>query len=432
VAKKWVKLEKSQRQEREEELEQDRPELDFTDHAANPVPDLEDKRYFGPSWDKADLKSGDHHRAAPKPERARFLNLLPLEKRGFTRYRQPTPGWAGRQEDEWPPFILRALAEVRQRNSPPPLVRQEGDERSSAAAMFNLIRRCEGLLPVEYRRRPAWLGYPTANLWLQLERSRLYYRSGRWLKPSEKLELKRMPKLKRVKINPLLTNEYLYGEPALKPGSSKRWSKRSVELRWSPPSQGIFLAAWEAKQREWKFDPVMTGWPEIKGSPHRVDAVTHNSKRKHDECLWWTRYYRATGGEIQICPPEKTAAQLQRRKVGRPPIGERAMTDAEYKRRSRAKQTLLPRERPEPGAVVPSTPFGPAVPGTSLILEIESMVSNFLEFELAEKYHQYLGEVLDRLAAAPASYILSREEFTIVAAAGVLGRRLLKPAAEFH
>jgi len=65
-------------------------------------------------------------------------------------------------------------------------------------------------------------------------------------------------------------------------------------------------------------------------------------------------------------------------------------------------------------------------------LEIEQMVSNFLEFELAEKYHQYLGEILDRLAAAPPSYMLSREEFTIVAAAGVLGRRLLKPAAEFH
>jgi len=77
-------------------------------------------------------------------------------------------------------------------------------------------------------------------------------------------------------------------------------------------------------------------------------------------------------------------------------------------------------------------PLGHAAPGISLTLEIEHMVSNFLEFELAEKYHQYLGEILDRLAAAPPSYMLSREEFTIVAAAGVLGRRLLKPAAEFH
>ena len=121
------------------------------------------------------------------------------------------------------------------------------------------------------------------------------------------------------------------------------------------------------------------------------------------------------------------------RNRGRPPIGESAMTAAERKRRSRNQKAKasLPRGRNEPSTAVPM-PLGPAVPGPSLILEIEHMVSKFLEFELAEKYHQYLGEVLDRLAAAPPSYILSREEFTIVAAAGVLGRRLLKPAAEFH
>jgi hypothetical protein len=407
--------------------------LDFTDYKPDPV--LQDEHFGGFTKDKIDGKSGDHREQTPKPERAKVLRTLPPEQRGFDRYRQPDPGWAGRQEDEWPPFVLRALAEIRQRNSPPPLSRQEDDdERPRAAAMFNLIRRCEKLLPVEYRRRPAWPGFPTALLWLQLERARLYYRTGRWLTPSEKLELKRMPKLKRLKANPLLTNQYLYGEPALKPGTSKRWSKQSVGLRWSPPSGGISLAAWEAKQREWKFDPVMTVWPEIKGPPHRQDAVTHNNKHKQDECLWWTLYYRAISGEIQICPPEKTTAQLLKRKVGRPLIGERPMTDAEYKRRSRAKQkakALPPQERNEPGAVVPM-PLGHAALGTSLILEIEQMVSKFLEFELAEKYHQYLGEVLDRLAAAPPSYILSREEFTIVAAAGVLGRRLLKPAAEFH
>jgi hypothetical protein len=147
-----------------------------------------------------------------------------------------------------------------------------------------------------------------------------------------------------------------------------------------------------------------------------------------------TLKFLAAGGTIQRCPAETTMKQ-SRVRMGRPPIGEHAMPDDERQRRSRANRkakTCPPQARNEPGTVVPSTPFGPAVPGPSLILEIEQMISNLLEFELAEKYHQYLGEVLDRLAAAPASYILSREEFTIVAAAGVLGRRLLKPAAEFH
>jgi len=137
------------------------------------------------------------------------------------------------------------------------------------------------------------------------------------------------------------------------------------------------------------------------------------------------------GFEVPL--PLLSSLLRERRKPRRKPIGEVAMTGAQrrIKHYYAHKPTLLPRERNAPGAVVP-VPLGHAAPGISLTLEIEHMVSNFLEFELAEKYHQYLGEILDRLAAAPPSYMLSREEFTIVAAAGVLGRRLLKPAAEFH
>jgi hypothetical protein len=51
--------------------------------------------------------------------------------------------------------------------------------------------------------------------------------------------------------------------------------------------------------------------------------------------------YLARGGEIAICPPETTTAQLNKRKtktkMGRPLIGKRPMTAAERKRRSRAK-----------------------------------------------------------------------------------------------
>jgi len=436
------KLEKFLKRDEKERAEQDESayrRLDFTDHEPSPV--LEDEYFGGFIRDREDRKSGDHCKArrGAGPERAKVLNTLPIEERGFERYRQPDKGWAGRLEDEWPPYIVRALAEIRQRNSPPPLSRQEDDdERPRAAAMFNLIRRCEKLLPDEYRRCPAWLGFPTAWTWVQLERARLYYKTGRWLKPSETLELKRMPKLKRVKANPLLTNQYLYGEPVPKPGTSKRWSERcAVDLKKMReparrrPAPGISRTVWEINQRERKLNPIKTEWPKIQGPSFVVNWKSKKQVLREALELSVVQFL-AAGGVIRVYPPEKTAAQLQKRKVGRPLIGERPMTPAEYKRRSRAKaKTLPPQERNEPGAVVP-VPLGHAVPGTSLILEIEQMVSNFLEFELAEKYHQYLGEVLDRLAAAPASYILSREEFTIVAAAGVLGRRLLKPAAEFH
>ena len=110
------------------------------------------------------------------------------------------------------------------------------------------------------------------------------------------------------------------------------------------------------------------------------------------------------------------------RNRGRPAIGERAMTAAERQRRSRAVIAPVPRGS-QPGIVVPP-PLGPAVPGT-LYEEVAQMVTNLVNVELAEKYHQYLGEVLDRLMSAPPDYILSREEFTVVTAAAVLADRLL-------
>jgi hypothetical protein len=51
--------------------------------------------------------------------------------------------------------------------------------------------------------------------------------------------------------------------------------------------------------------------------------------------------YLARGGEITFCPPEMTTAQLKKRKtktkMGRPPIFGKAMSQAQRKRRSRAK-----------------------------------------------------------------------------------------------
>jgi len=126
------------------------------------------------------------------------------------------------------------------------------------------------------------------------------------------------------------------------------------------------------------------------------------------------------------------------RNRGRPPIGERAMTAAERKQRSRNQKAKasLPRGRNEPSTAVPM-PLGPAVPGTypryeAIILEIETMITKLLDVELAERYHEYLGQVLDRLVIAPPDYIISREEFTIITAAAVLADKLLLKPPEFH
>jgi len=114
----------------------------------------------------------------------------------------------------------------------------------------------------------------------------------------------------------------------------------------------------------------------------------------------------------------------ERQKSGRKPIGDRAMTTAERVAGHRTKALPAPLERPQPGIVVPSQPQGPIVSGTPYE-EVAQMVTNLINVELAEKYHQYLGEVLDRLMSAPPDHILSREEFTVIAAAAVLADRLM-------
>jgi hypothetical protein len=66
--------------------------------------------------------------------------------------------------------------------------------------------------------------------------------------------------------------------------------------------------------------------------------------------------YLARGGEIAICPPETTTAQLNKRKtkpkMGRPLIGRRPMTAAERKRRQRERERFeLIKLRPPPPTV---------------------------------------------------------------------------------
>jgi hypothetical protein len=144
-------------------------------------------------------------------------------------------------------------------------------------------------------------------------------------------------------------------------------------------------------------------------------AHTPGQNGRRAECELLVARFEADGGIIRVCPPEKTAAQLQRRKMGRPPKYGRRMTDAERKRLSRTNHnTLSPQERPEPGAVVPSTPFGPAVPGVNFIVERNNMLLEKMARQQAEILAR-LHEILERLKSAPPDYCLTGEEFRILA-----------------
>jgi hypothetical protein len=46
-----------------------------------------------------------------------------------------------------------------------------------------------------------------------------------------------------------------------------------------------------------------------------------------------------------------------------------------------------------------------------------------LELNLASKWHERLGELLDKLAGAPPDYVLTWDEFKTVAAAAILHQR---------
>jgi hypothetical protein len=144
------KLEEFDRKERESRENSSYRELDFTDHA--PAPVLEDE-YFGgfqPSEKQERDEGPGGHRLWP-------------EQRGFSRYRQPDPGWAARQEAAWPPFVVKALWEAHQREHGPPE-------------------------PPIFVTAPPYFPYFHGSPGKRLERAALYATTGRWIEASEKLE----------------------------------------------------------------------------------------------------------------------------------------------------------------------------------------------------------------------------------------------------
>jgi hypothetical protein len=147
-----------------------------------------------------------------------------------------------------------------------------------------------------------------AQLYAQHTERRIQALYCRQFKPSKKLELRRMPVLKRVNKSPLLTKIYLVRE-----SGDVRAAKR-------PELEGLVAA------------------------------------------------YLAGGGGVRLCPPEMTAQQVaklkkapplvvrERRKAGRKPLFGVKMTDAERQRRSRRNkrlQALVAPERRQAGAVQP-------------------------------------------------------------------------------
>jgi hypothetical protein len=412
--KKWYlgkKLEEFGRKERESRENSSYKELDFTYYAPDPV--LEDEYFGGFIRDREDRKSGEHCKArrGASPERAKVLFGLLHYERGFARYRAPIKRWAAetlwglvdgqmpetyrwlKARDRWPewrkirpqrptsnqacfPFAQQAIKQAEQEL---PFVNPKWDheeliaQRERLSAFVN--REFVGLLGDNPGCDPVIRHLERADFYAQHTERRVQALFLRGFKPSKKLELKRLPKLRRLASNPLLTNDFLY----------------------------------------------------------RGFRQTKDDRRA--ECALLVARFEAEGSLIQVCPPEKTAAQLNKKKMGRPPKFGRAMTPKERKRLERELKALPPQERNEPSTAVPM-PLRAAVPGTypryeAIILEIETMITKLLDVELAERYHEYLGQVLDRLVIAPPDYIISREEFTIIAAAAVLADKLLlKP--ELH
>jgi hypothetical protein len=177
----------------------------------------------------------------------------------------------------------------------------EGDDKETDEPWESIERwdSSERWSRQQWKRPSAWYGgTPWALDWSGPAKYR----------PSEALEDERFPELERVKTNPLLTKEYLYGEPRPALGSAKRWSRavalpdrvRKLKPRkqararvqvptnphctvneawlawfashlnasvWNTVAPGISLSAWDDRKLQ---KLPRTEWPEIRSKPCAV------------------------------------------------------------------------------------------------------------------------------------------------------------------
>jgi hypothetical protein len=117
----------------------------------------------------------------------------------------------------------------------------------------------------------------------------------------------------------------------------------------------------------------------------------------------------------------------ERQKPGRKPIGDVAMTNAQYVARHRAKlKATVALLNDRPGGAAQPLPLEAAASPPSYDAELEQMIATSLlpEYPQAERYYQYLSEILDRLKDAPPDYVLTRAEFRVIATAAALLRAM--------
>jgi hypothetical protein len=210
------------------------------------------------------------------------------------------------------------------------------------------------------------------------------------------------------------------------------------------PTLGVYLdaAAFYAPPKRWtasnsKPSAIIETRRRVKGMKGRARVAEINPQLTKDYLGgtpgWLHEFYsvlveRATlkflaaRGTIQQCRAEKTAAQLNT-KMGRPPIGERAMTNAERKRRERNK-THPPQMRSRPGTVKPP-PQGPTVPGSNLIIERNEMLLDQMarQSRKLDEILRRLDDVLARLKSAAPDHVLTRDELEVIADAAGRYRR---------
>jgi hypothetical protein len=155
-----------------------------------------------------------------------------------------------------------------------------------------------------------------------------------------------------------------------------------------------------------RWDVYYKGRRILEGSPRPIIDARHVLQREG-----------VNSGEVR-----RMIVLRERHRPGRKPLGDVAMTTVERVAKHRAAKTLPTQERNQPGAVAP-LPLGPVAPGNPYDAEIERiMKAVFPEQEQAERYHQQLGDVLDRLKDAPPDYQITKAEFQVIALAASLRR----------
>jgi hypothetical protein len=167
--------------------------------------------------------------------------------------------------------------------------------------------------------------------------------------------------------------------------------------------------------------------PVINGAPIKVRGISSYTV----ECAVRLKNGRKRKMDVQRAPGD---AIIGRSKTGPKPQHGVTMDARLRKIKQRCKERGVPfviADHLKLPAVSPpaNSPAGAVSPRTrppyQPLVEIEQMIERLLQ--RAEKWDDYCGEILDRLADAPPDYILTREEFTVVAAAAVLADRLLPP-----